>query len=358
MARGSLIFNLAFSTLPENADSEHCIKGLGRIHSTVAFLGLKREKMAAVKSSSARQSQERLETATEEESLGDSPRASFVTQESLKEDDRERDHSDLTPNKYNTLYHKLFKDLPRDENLLKAYSCALQREILIQGRLYISHNWLCFYANLFGKDIKVVIPVVSVQLVKKHKTARLLPNGIAITTTASRKYVFVSLLSRDSVYELLGRVCTHLQVSSKKSLSVKEYTEELDTVPLVEITPEVKWRNQMSLVSLSAPCSESPYTCIVHRTPSTSLEDSSFQSLETHSSENAATTKEEPDPDQEVEMDCTSELRPSEYQLLKVFIALVCILVVSSFYLAFRILNLEQQLYSLNQGYHSRQHNR
>ncbi|XP_069078378.1 GRAM domain-containing protein 2A [Pleurodeles waltl] len=318
----------------------------------------RREKVAAMKSPSARQSQEHLETATEEESLGDSSRASFVTQERLKDDGRERDHSDQTPNKYNALYHKLFKDLPGDEHLLKAYSCALQREILIQGRLYISHNWLCFYASLFGKDIKVVIPVVSVQLVKKHKTARLLPNGIAITTTASRKYIFVSLLSRDSVYHLLGRVCTHLQVSSKKSLSVKEYTEELDTVPLVEITPEVKWRKQASLVSLSAPRSESPYTCIVHRTSSTSLKDSSFQSLETHSSENAATTEEEPEPDQVVEMDCVSELRPSEYQLFKIFIALVCILVISSFYLAFRIFHLEQQLYSLDQGYHSIQHNR
>lgn len=35
--------------------------------------------------------------------------------------------------------------------------------------------------------LQVVIPVVSVQLIKKHKTARLLPNGLAITTTASRK---------------------------------------------------------------------------------------------------------------------------------------------------------------------------
>lgn len=35
------------------------------------------------------------------------------------------------------------------------YSCALLRDILLQGRLYISRNWLCFYANLFGKDIKV-----------------------------------------------------------------------------------------------------------------------------------------------------------------------------------------------------------
>lgn len=39
--------------------------------------------------------------------------------------------------------------------LLSVYSCALLRDILLQGRLYISRSWLCFYANLFGKDIKV-----------------------------------------------------------------------------------------------------------------------------------------------------------------------------------------------------------
>lgn len=84
--------------------------------------------------------------------------------------------------KYNSQYHKLFKDIPTEESVLKGgwhgkgrvwgwqdlahslpcpslclavCSCALQRDILIQGRLYISPNWLCFYANLFGKDIKV-----------------------------------------------------------------------------------------------------------------------------------------------------------------------------------------------------------
>ncbi|XP_069480754.1 GRAM domain-containing protein 2A isoform X2 [Ambystoma mexicanum] len=325
-------------------------------HASFCKPRLSREKAAAMKSPSARQSQERLEASLEEDSLGDSPRVSFITNESPKDEDREREHFDLTPNKYNTLYHKLFKDLPSEEGLLKAYSCALQREILIQGRLYISQNWLCFYANLFGKDIKVVIPVVSVQLVKKHKTARLLPNGIAITTTASRKYVFVSLLSRDSVYDLLRRVCTHLQASSKKSLSVKEYIEELDTVPLVEITPEVKWRKQMSLLPLPTPCLESQYKCITHRASSTSPKENSFQPLETHSSENPVTTEEEPE--QEVEMDCTSKLGPSEYHLLKVFVVLVCILVLSSFYLAFRIFHLEQQLHTLHQGYPIRGHKR
>ncbi|KAI2648656.1 GRAM domain-containing protein 2A [Labeo rohita] len=134
--------------------------------------------------------------------------------------------SSQTVSKYNSQYHKLFSAVPKEEILMKVYSCALLRDILLQGRLYISRNWLCFYANLFGKDIKVAIPVVSVRLVKKHKTAGLVPNGLAITTDTSQKYVFVSLLSRDSVYDVLRRICTHLQVNGKKSLSLKQYLEE------------------------------------------------------------------------------------------------------------------------------------
>uniref|UniRef100_A0A8C5JHZ2 GRAM domain containing 2A n=1 Tax=Junco hyemalis TaxID=40217 RepID=A0A8C5JHZ2_JUNHY len=283
--------------------------------------------------------------------------------------------------KYNSQYHKLFKDIPTEESVLKGgcqgegwarrrqdlaqalprfslclavCSCALQRDILIQGRLYISPNWLCFYANLFGKDIKVVIPVVSVQLIKKHKTARLLPNGLAITTTASRKYIFVSLISRDSVYDVLRRVCTHLQVSSKKSLSLKELSEEPDSVSLEVIVPEGKWR-KVSPTSLSLSLPDANYQCI-HRTSVSSLstKESSFTSEEPLVSESAINTEEE----LEVEQSCVAELRPSDYQLLKIFIVLICLLVVSSSYLAFRIFRLEQQLCSLNRDYLSRGHRR
>ncbi|XP_030043656.1 GRAM domain-containing protein 2A [Microcaecilia unicolor] len=270
--------------------------------------------------------------------------------EDPKEEENERGARELTPNKNNSLYHKLFKDLPVEENLLKAYSCALRKEILIQGRLYISRNWLCFYANLFGKDIKVVIPVVSVQLVKKHKTAGLLPNGLAISTTAGRKYIFVSLMSRDSVYEMLKTVCSHLQPSSKKSLSVREYIEEMDSVPLTEIAPEVKWRKQV-LASVVPPLLDRDYECRSHRNPSIGLstKESSFQSEKSSFSETTATTEEDPEPSF-----IPAELRPSEYLLLKLFVVLVCILVLSSFYLAFRIFHLEQQLIILQRNHFTR----
>ncbi|XP_065544689.1 GRAM domain-containing protein 2A isoform X1 [Lathamus discolor] len=329
------------------------------------------EKAAPLKSPEPMHGREKLETSHKQRSL-DSLDGSLRLNEALKDEDIKKCHREVAASKYNSQYHKLFKDIPTEESVLKVCSCALQRDILIQGRLYISPNWLCFYANLFGKDIKVVIPVVSVQLIKKHKTARLLPNGLAITTNASRKYIFVSLISRDSVYDVLRRVCTHLQVSSKKSLSLKELTEEPDAVSLVRvraaleegrsrgtssrevIVPEGKWR-KVSPASLSLSLPDTDYQCI-HRASVSSLsaKESSFTSEEPLVSESAINTEEE----LEGEQSCVAELRPSDYQLLKIFIVLICLLVVSSSYLAFRIFRLEQQLCSLNRDYLSRGHRR
>ncbi|XP_041717201.2 protein Aster-B-like [Coregonus clupeaformis] len=46
-------------------------------------------------------------------------------------------------------FKKLFRELPESEKLIVDYTCALQRDILLQGRIYLSENWLCFYSNVF-----------------------------------------------------------------------------------------------------------------------------------------------------------------------------------------------------------------
>ncbi|KAM9825042.1 GRAM domain-containing protein 2A isoform 6-T7 [Syngnathus typhle] len=248
-----------------------------------------------------------------------------------------------TVSKYNSQYHKLFQCVPKDELLMKVYSCALLRDILLQGRLYISRNWLCFYANLFGKDIKVPIPVVSVRLVKKHKTAGLVPNGLAITTDTNQKYVFVSLLSRDSVYDVLRRICTHLQVNGK-SLSLKQYMEEPtlsldefptpDGFPVVDEFPSVlKWRRKASVVSVSSSLPD----LLGNSSSSLSVANTPFKS-EQPLEEGALET------DRGLLSEPVAELGQMEYQLLKFFTLLIILLILSSCYLAFRVCSLEQQL--------------
>ncbi|XP_061781001.1 GRAM domain-containing protein 2A isoform X1 [Nerophis lumbriciformis] len=242
----------------------------------------------------------------------------------LSYEDVKKCYRGSTVNKYNSQYHKLFQTVPKDELLMKVYSCALLRDILLQGRLYISRNWLCFYAHLFGKDIKVCIPVVSVRLVKKHKTAGLVPNGLAITMDTGQKYVFVSLLSRDNVYDVLRRICTHLQVNGK-SLSVKEFLEEPSSLSMDEFPEVAPWSRTPSLPTVSSSLPDL-------------LGDSSSPSHAPDTPFIAHTLTEEE------HLEVLPQMCDEEKQLLKVFILLVAVLVLSSSYLAFRVCRLEQRL--------------
>ncbi|XP_062455272.1 GRAM domain-containing protein 2B isoform X2 [Rhea pennata] len=112
--------------------------------------------------------------------------------------------------KANAHFHKLFMEVPIDEPLKQSFTCALQKEILYQGKLFLSENWICFHSKVFGKDTKISIPVLSVTLLKKTKTALLVPNALIIATVTD-KYMFVSLLSRDTTYKLLKSICRHLE---------------------------------------------------------------------------------------------------------------------------------------------------
>jgi hypothetical protein len=54
-------------------------------------------------------------------------------------------------------FKRLFSNsVPNNERLVVDYSCALQKEILIQGRLYLSLNYIAFYANIFKWETSLV----------------------------------------------------------------------------------------------------------------------------------------------------------------------------------------------------------
>ncbi|XP_031567030.1 protein Aster-B-like isoform X3 [Actinia tenebrosa] len=102
-------------------------------------------------------------------------------------------------------FRRLFKDLPDSEQLIVDYSCALQRDILVHGRLYISQNWLCFYANIFGWETFVTIKCTDITSIRKEKTALVIPNAVQINTE-SEKYFFASFISRDTAFTVLFRI--------------------------------------------------------------------------------------------------------------------------------------------------------
>ncbi|XP_072746800.1 uncharacterized protein [Anoplolepis gracilipes] len=102
-------------------------------------------------------------------------------------------------------FHRHFSQVADDEHVLNYYSCALVGDILLQGHLYITPNYFAFYSNVFGYVTKLLIPTASVLKISKEKTARIIPNAVAVATEEER-HVFCSLLSRDSTYKLMKQV--------------------------------------------------------------------------------------------------------------------------------------------------------
>ncbi|KAK7206824.1 hypothetical protein BZA70DRAFT_255488 [Myxozyma melibiosi] len=104
--------------------------------------------------------------------------------------------------KRNREFHQLFRSVPEDDYLIEDYGCALSREILLQGRLYISEQHICFNSNIFGWVTNLVISFDEVVAIEKKTTAGLFPNAIVVQTLHARN-VFASFISRDSTYELM-----------------------------------------------------------------------------------------------------------------------------------------------------------
>lgn len=102
----------------------------------------------------------------------------------------------------NQEFHRLFRSLPPYDLLLDDHSCALSKDILIQGRMYISEHNVCFNSNILGWVTTLVIGFDEIVGLEKKMTAGLFPNGITIQTLHNR-YSFASFISRDSVYEFL-----------------------------------------------------------------------------------------------------------------------------------------------------------
>lgn len=129
--------------------------------------------------------------------------------------------------KRNVDFHQLFRSIDLTDRLLDDFACALSREILLQGRLYITEHSLCFNLNLLGWVTSLVVPFTEIVRIDKKLTAGLFPNGIAVETRDS-KHNFASFLLRDSTYDFIRAIW--LEATGKK-------LEELDRMapePTVE----------------------------------------------------------------------------------------------------------------------------
>ncbi|XP_048123050.1 protein Aster-C isoform X1 [Alosa alosa] len=104
----------------------------------------------------------------------------------------------------NEEFRKLFKEQAASEMLITDYTCALQRDLLLQGRIYLSENLLCFYSNVF-RGTKIVVNLMDITAMTREKTARWIPNAIQISTDAEKLF-FTSFAAREKSFQSIFRM--------------------------------------------------------------------------------------------------------------------------------------------------------
>ncbi|CAG5867582.1 GRAM domain-containing protein 2B-like [Menidia menidia] len=282
--------------------------------------------------------------------------------------------------KTNAQYHKLFKEISKDELLKQSYTCALQRDILYQGRMFVSDNWICFHSKVFGRDTKISIPVMSVKFIKKTKTAILVPNALVIETT-NDQHVFVSFLSRNTTFKLLKAICLHLEVDKACSSPVTSSCENSfrascpSSLPL-DFSAEfsdfdgVMQHRRQDLMESSSSGSQTPdYDKISDftRLPDSFLSAVKSREVSVHADIHLQTSSQKhgnalknvsSSPARgPLQKDKTSQPK-SLHVILLIYLFLVGVLVLSSCYMAFKIVALEHRLNSmLSMGEHIRNEN-
>lgn len=116
----------------------------------------------------------------------------------------------------NKEFHSMFKNsnINPEEKLISEQSCALSRDILLQGKLFIAEEHLCFYSNILGWTSTVVIAYKDIDQIEKKTTAGIFHNAIAIDTPDA-KYLFASFLSRDSTFDLLTDIWNQIVIGMR-----------------------------------------------------------------------------------------------------------------------------------------------
>ncbi|OLL25898.1 putative membrane protein [Neolecta irregularis DAH-3] len=108
--------------------------------------------------------------------------------------------------KRNREFHAMFRSVPPEDYLIEDYGCALQREILVHGRMYVSEGHICFNSNIFGWVTNLVIAFSEIVAIDKKSTAVIFPNAITITTLQQNRHIFASFISRDTTYDLIIKI--------------------------------------------------------------------------------------------------------------------------------------------------------
>ncbi|CAD8071543.1 unnamed protein product [Paramecium sonneborni] len=104
---------------------------------------------------------------------------------------------------------KLFS-LPKGEIIFHDYSCALKSLISKYGRIFLAENHICFYANLAGSKINLVLKIKEIQKIESKNK-----NDIEIILNNNKVYCFTSFQDKEHVFNFMNSLLQSQQLSNQ-----------------------------------------------------------------------------------------------------------------------------------------------
>ncbi|KAJ3096596.1 hypothetical protein HDU97_005748 [Phlyctochytrium planicorne] len=154
------------------------------------------------------------------------------------------DDSSLASKRKNQEWHDLFPTVPKDELLIDEYNCAWQKEVLMQGKMYLSSRRICFNSNIFGWTQSLNLDFDDIHIINKKSVGGIIPNAIEVVMIAGTSYFFASFIQRDVAYENIVKTwggpsrsirlrTFRLEATSGEDLSLDSYasSEEMENHP-------------------------------------------------------------------------------------------------------------------------------
>ncbi|KAK4077977.1 hypothetical protein Purlil1_12175 [Purpureocillium lilacinum] len=124
----------------------------------------------------------------------------------------------IASRKRNLDFHRHFWGVPNCDYLVDDYSCALQKDILTHGRLYVSQRNISFSSNILGWVTTLVIQFDELESIAKKSTALIFRNALMISTVHGN-YTFASFSNRDTTYDLIVDIWKLGRLSLKSTMN-------------------------------------------------------------------------------------------------------------------------------------------
>ncbi|XP_017351827.1 GRAM domain-containing protein 2A isoform X2 [Ictalurus punctatus] len=253
-------------------------------------------------------------------------------------------------------FHKHFPEISEMEDLIKAFTCALQKEVLYHGKMYVTHQHVCFYSSVLLKETKVQIRMSTIQIIKKKNTARVVPNAIAIITNTGDKYLFGSLRNRDVCLSVLKSKCPQLQdvgASSSPQMSSVENGHELEVDTISSHSSQEdsgdphRFSGQDRMTEINVPSSSSGSNIDSHIEARNNPTSWNSTNRDSHSSEENTAVSWVAMVTEKIRFLLSLGGTTNINKLITVYLILALLLVLSSGYIGLRIAALEEQLSTL-----------